>query len=89
MTQAALLEHLNAALLLFLLLVGPPLLAALVVGLVVGILQAATQIQDQSLPLIFKLMTVLAVLAGSASVLFPPLVAQTVHVLDSFASLTR
>lgn len=89
MAQSALIEHLNATLMLFLLLTGPPLIAALLVGLFVGVLQAATQIQDQSMPLIFKLVTVLAVLAGSASLVFPPLIEQTVHVLDDFASLTR
>ena len=89
MPQSLLLEHLNQSLLLFLLLVGPPLLSALAVGLVVGVIQAATQIQDQSMPLIFKLVTVLAVLAATSSLVFPPLVRQTVQALDQFPSLTR
>jgi len=89
MVQSVLLDHLNASLMLFLLLAGPPLLAALVVGLFVGLLQAATQIQDQTMPLTFKLVTVLAVLAASSSLVLPPLVAETTRVLDEFAVLTR
>lgn len=89
MPQSAFIDHLSASLTLFLLMVGPPLVAALAVGLVVGVIQAATQIQDQSMPLIFKLITVLAVLAATSSLVFPPLVQQTVQALDEFASLTR
>jgi flagellar biosynthetic protein FliQ len=50
-------------LLLVLLLSAPPLLASLAVGLVVGVVQAATQIQDQALAFVPKLVVVLAVLA--------------------------
>lgn len=45
-------------LLLVLLLSGPPLLASLVVGFVLGIFQAATQLQDQTLAFVPKLVVV-------------------------------
>jgi flagellar biosynthetic protein FliQ len=41
----------------------PLLLSALVVGLTVAILQASTQIQEQSLTFVFKIVTILTVLA--------------------------
>jgi flagellar biosynthetic protein FliQ len=52
------------ALLLVLLVSAPPLLASLAVGLVVGVLQAATQIQDQTLVFVPKLVTVVLVLVA-------------------------
>jgi type III secretory pathway component EscS len=54
------------ALILVLLLSGPPLAAALLVGLVVGVLQAATQVQDPSLPVVPRLVAVLAALGFCA-----------------------
>ncbi len=54
------------ALLVALLLSAPPLVAALVVGLAVGALQAATQIQDPGVAVVPRLCAVLAALAISA-----------------------
>ena len=51
-------------LLLVLLVSAPPLLASLIVGLVVGTLQAATQIQDPSLVFVPKLVVVVLVLVA-------------------------
>lgn len=42
---------------------APPLLAALVVGLLSGVLQAATQVQEQSLTTVPRLAAVLLALA--------------------------
>jgi flagellar biosynthetic protein FliQ len=56
------LRAVREGLLLVLLLSAPPLLASLAVGLVVGVLQAATQIQDQTLMFVPKLATVVLVL---------------------------
>jgi flagellar biosynthesis protein FliQ len=49
-----------------LVLAGPPLLAALVIGLIVSIFQAATQINEQTLSFIPKLvgMFIVMVIAG-------------------------
>ena len=52
---------------LLMLLVGPPLLVSLVVGLLVGLFQAATQIQEQTLTFVPKLIAVfltLLILSG-------------------------
>jgi type III secretory pathway component EscS len=63
------------ALILVLLLSGPPLAAALLVGLVMGLLQAATQVQDPSLPVVPRLLAVLAALGICA----PWISARLVH----------
>jgi flagellar biosynthetic protein FliQ len=68
-------------LLLVLLLSAPPLLASMAVGLVVGIAQAATQIQDQALAFVPKLVVVLLVLAVMGPVLGAQLVRFTTALL--------
>jgi len=61
-------------LLLVLLLSAPALLASMAVGLVVGIVQGATQIQDQALAFVPKLVVVLLVLAAMGPLLGAELV---------------
>jgi type III secretion protein S len=67
----------------------PPLVGAVVVGLFVGILQAVTQVQDQSLPVVFKLLIVMAVISLGGPLLVAPLVQQSVQLFDTFPMLTR
>ncbi len=50
------------ALLLILILSGPPVLISMVLGLVVAIFQAATQIQEQTLSFVVKLLAVVLTL---------------------------
>ena len=54
------------ALALVLLVSGPILLAAVVVGLLFGVLQAATQIQEQTISFVTKVVAVAVVLAVTA-----------------------
>jgi type III secretion protein S len=54
------------ALLLALLVSAPPLLAALAVGVVTGVLQAATQVQEPSVAVVPRLAAVLVALGASA-----------------------
>lgn len=68
------LRAVRQGLLLVLLLSGPPLLASLVVGFVVGVIQAATQIQDQTLAFVPKLVVVMLVLIAMGPVLGSQLV---------------
>jgi flagellar biosynthesis protein FliQ len=56
------LRAIREGLLLVLLVSAPPLLASMVVGLIVGALQAATQIHDQALSIVPKLVAVVVVL---------------------------
>jgi flagellar biosynthetic protein FliQ len=53
----------NQALLLVLILSGPPLLVSMVVGLMISIFQAVTQIQEQTISMVPKLFTVFITLA--------------------------
>jgi len=57
------------ALLLVLILSGPPILAAAIAGLVVAFLQAATQIQEQTFPYAVKFIVVVLALLGTAAML--------------------
>jgi type III secretion protein S len=63
MESAAVIDASYRALMLVLLLSLPPVAAAGVVGLVVAVAQAVTQIQDQGISLALKLIAVLVVLA--------------------------
>ena len=50
------------ALLLILLLSGPPILISMLLGLIVAVFQAATQIQEQTLSFVVKLIAVVVTL---------------------------
>ncbi len=63
------LRAVREGLLLVLLVSAPPLLASLVVGFLVGIVQAATQVQDQTLAFVPKLLVVVAVLVAMGPLL--------------------
>ncbi|MET3827909.1 MULTISPECIES: flagellar biosynthesis protein FliQ [Sphingomonas] len=62
MDAAAAIEITRAALVLILTVAGPMLGAALVVGLAIGLLQALTQIQEQTLTFVPKLIAMGAML---------------------------
>lgn len=53
----------NEGLLLVLLISGPPVLLSLLVGLIIALFQALTQIQEQSLTFVPKIIVVFGVLA--------------------------
>ena len=59
-------EVLQQALYLVVLVSAPAVLASLLVGLLVGVVQAATQLQDQTLSFVPKLLAVFAVLVLTA-----------------------
>lgn len=82
-------HHLSQTLLLVLYLSLPALGVAAVVGLLVGLLQAVTQIQDQSLPQVVKLLAVLLTVALVGPVLAGPMLRQAERVLTDFPALTR
>ena len=74
-------------LLLVLLLSAPPLLASLLVGLVVGVVQAATQVQDQTIAFVPKLVVVMLVLIAMGPALGGQLVRFAQAVLLAFPSI--
>ncbi|HBV96614.1 MAG: flagellar biosynthesis protein FliQ [Peptococcaceae bacterium BICA1-7] len=62
MTDSMVLQIVRDALIMVMLITIPILGAGMIVGLIISILQATTQIQEQSLSFVPKLMTVLLVL---------------------------
>jgi flagellar biosynthetic protein FliQ len=81
------LRAVREGLLLALLVSGPPLLASLLVGFVVGIVQAATQVQDQTLAFVPKLLVVALTLLALGPVLGTQLVRFTQALLLAFPAL--
>lgn len=63
MPDSALIALAQKALLLLVLCSAAPLMASLVVGVLIGVLQAATSIQDSTLSFLPKLLTVLVTVA--------------------------
>jgi flagellar biosynthetic protein FliQ len=86
-TTSLVLSAIREGLLLVLLLSAPPLIASMVTGFVVGLFQAATQIQDQTLAFVPKLVVVLIVLVAMGPVLGSSLVRFTQAMLLAMPSL--
>jgi flagellar biosynthesis protein FliQ len=74
-------------LLLVIVLSAPPLIASLAIGLFVGVFQAATQIQDQTVSFVPKLLIVIIVLAALGPLLGAQLLRFTQAVLASVSTL--
>jgi type III secretion protein S len=89
MGQDVFLTLMKDALMLVLLLSAPALLVAIVVGFGVGLIQALTQIQDQTLPQAVKLVAVLLVLLVVGPLLASQVVSLASQVLDNFPAWTR
>jgi flagellar biosynthetic protein FliQ len=64
MSPEVVMTEVQGALRVALIIIGPLLLAELVVGIAVGLLQAVTQVQEQSISFVAKLVVVLAVLVA-------------------------
>lgn len=77
------------ALMTVLILSAPALIVAIVIGFGVGLLQALTQIQDQTLPQAVKLVAVLLVVMLLGPLLSGQVVNLMNQVLDNFPAWTR
>jgi flagellar biosynthetic protein FliQ len=86
-TLELVLRSAREGLLLVLLVSAPPLLASLLVGVVVGMFQAATQIHDQTLVVVPKLAVVVLVLLALGPVLGAQLVRFTHALLLAIPSI--
>lgn len=71
------------------LLAAPPLIAALVVGLLVSIFQAVTQIQEMTLAIIPKMVAVLVALLITFPWLLETLTSYTLGVFQAIPMVTR
>jgi flagellar biosynthetic protein FliQ len=88
-TQDTVLTQANEALRLALMLGAPLLLTALVVGLVVGLFQAATQINEMTLSFIPKVVAMAAVLVTAGPWMLGMLVDFTRRLIESIPSLVN
>lgn len=77
------------ALFLALIITAPPVLIAMIVGLVISILQATTQIQEQTLTFVPKLVAVVVTLIVTAELLTGQLLTYTHWLFDNFAQYVK
>lgn len=89
MYSDALLVKVNQTLMLVLIASSPILLAAVVVGILVGLAQALTQIHDQTLPQAVKLIVALLLIMMLGPLFARGIVDQASTALDEFPVLTR
>jgi flagellar biosynthesis protein FliQ len=80
---------LQQALLLVLVVSAPPVLMSLVVGFLISVFQATTQIQEQTLSFAPKVIAVFGVLALVGPWIGSQLVRFTFHVFDQFPAIIR
>ena len=77
------------ALFLSLIITAPPVLIAMLAGLVISIVQATTQIQEQSLTFVPKLVAVVFVLMITAELMSGLLLSFAHWLFDSFAQYVK
>ena len=77
------------ALYLVLVVSAPPVLMSLLVGFIIAVFQATTQIQEQTLSFAPKVVVVFGVLALTGPWIGSQLVRFTFHVFDQFPALIR
>ena len=87
MTTEGALDLMRNAMLIAAQVATPVLLAALIVGLGIGILQTATQVNEASLSFLFKLLAVAAALVVFGPMMLTALVEYTRHSIASIAQV--
>ena len=80
-------QHLQLAYWNILLTAGPSLAVALAVGLIIGILQAATSINEATLSFVPKMAIVILTLAGLSGFMLSTLSDHFMHVFDTIATI--
>jgi type III secretion HrpO family protein len=89
MSQAFILDITSKALILVLILSLPPIIAATFVGLLVSLLQALTQIQEQTLSFAVKLVVVTAVLLLTMPWVGAELLRFSEYIFEAFPQLVQ
>jgi type III secretion protein S len=88
MTPDTALNQLTAAMILVMWLSMPPILVAAGIGILVSLLQALTQIQEQTLSFAIKLIAVAGTIAAMASLLGNQIFLFTLKLFDNFPNMT-
>ena len=83
------LELTRQALVLVLVLSGPPIAAAAIVGLVVAFLQAATQLQEQTFAYALKFVSIVLALFVTGALIGGSLYGYADYIFSSFPGLSR
>ncbi|MGH1350144.1 MAG: flagellar biosynthetic protein FliQ [Methyloligellaceae bacterium] len=68
---------------------GPPLLVATLLGLLISIIQAVTQIQDQSLPQTVKITVIAFIMISFGAALAAPFFQSSQHLFEEFPNWVR
>ncbi len=89
MTESVVINVSQEAMRVTLLVVGPMLLVSMLVGLTVSVLQAATQITEQSLTFVPKILAVGVTLAFTGSWVMQKLVTFMVHMFNLLPSMVH
>jgi len=89
MDSTTLATNAESTLTLILALSAPALGIAIVVGFVVGLFQAVTSIQDQTLPQACKIVAVLVTIAALSRVISGTLIQHTDHIFDQLRVVGR
>ena len=82
------LHQITESMMLVMILSMPPILVASVVGIVISLLQALTQIQEQTLSFAIKLVAVAVTIAAMAGMLGSEMLVYTLKLFDSFPAMT-
>lgn len=88
MSPETAIHEITESMVLVMLLSMPPIIVASLVGIVVSLLQALTQIQEQTLPFAIKLIAVAATIAATAGWLGSEMLNYTLKLFNNFASMT-
>lgn len=83
------LYYVTQAMTLVMMLSMPPIVVASVVGIIISLLQALTQIQEQTLPFAIKLLAVAVTIAAMAGILGSELLHFTEGIFTDFPKLVR
>lgn len=88
MSPSTALNALSECMMLVMILSLPPIVVASVVGIIVSLLQALTQIQEQTLSFAIKLIAVAATIAAMSGILGSELLNYTLRLFNDFPRLT-
>ncbi len=87
MTETELMDFAYEAILLTLKIASPAMLAALVVGLIISLFQALTQIQEMTLSFVPKIIAIFAMILLTLPMMGSSLRTFTEHIADKISSL--
>jgi type III secretion protein S len=88
MSPETALHQITESMMLVMLLSMPPIIVASLVGIVVSLIQALTQIQEQTLSFAIKLVAVAVTIAAMAGMLGSEMLVYTLKLFNDFPAMT-